>query len=526
MMPSFATPTQDTRLAHLTETRPKHLQLWLEQLHLSDPQTASLSILSSLSALNRQPMAADARLKLLNLYWHTIQTQVTMLQLQLSGSMLPLSEKADAHARLARELLLELGHGYKLVLNNNSVSLLNFYSKPDTAAVVYQLLLTQQRVLELCYEMYAPVPVGLWLEIHQAYQYADELGITQTVTGGSTPATIVHLYQQILLIALADPYHLMQGELTQVIELAQEYARLCTIDRSSTAAGKDQKFTLDPAVDAPPHITARMESGLQSSSARYFKTQTLIEHLLYVLAKLESGATPAALNLPQAAADHGYRYLLHRLIRSWGMPHLRRFNRYKNRLDNIDLSLGLRTIHALLSNDETTANIDESQIEITVSSFAMPAYSKRNQYIAKWQMLNNSAQGHALRNKENTPAHIKVGELIAMREHFNEAWSLSVIKWIKNVDTQTVEIGVQLLPPHARPVTVSNPLSPIRNAQPGIVFPENAALKQPNLLLVPHGMHMKNVRMDLQTDTTVRIMPGKMMLQTQSFDMFEFTAEK
>jgi hypothetical protein len=362
MTPGFTTPTPDTRLAHLTETRPRHLQTWLENLHVSDPQTASQAILSSLSALNRQPLSGDIRLKLLAMYRNTIQTQVTMLQRQLSGSMLPLSEKADAQTRLARELLLELGHGYKLVLQDNNTSLLNFYGKPPAAPVIHQLLLTQQRVLELCYEMYAPVPVGLWLEIHRTYRYADELGVTQAAVGEDSTASVVHVYQQILLIALADPYHLMQGELGHVIELAREYALLGEIEHGNSAAGN--LFTLNMSADAPPHIATRLDVRKQSDSIRFFHTHKLIERLLFLLAKLESGTPPVALNLPAAAAEPEYRQLLHHLINSWGMPHLRRFNRYDSQAGNIELGLGLRTVHALFDNTETTSAKDETFIEI------------------------------------------------------------------------------------------------------------------------------------------------------------------
>lgn len=523
MTPGFTTPTPDTRLAHLTETRPRHLQTWLENLHVSDPQTASQAILSSLSALNRQPLSGDIRLKLLAMYRNTIQTQVTMLQRQLSGSMLPLSEKADAQTRLARELLLELGHGYKLVLQDDNTSLLNFYGKPPAAPVIHQLLLTQQRVLELCYEMYAPVPAGLWLEIHRTYRYADELGVTQAAVGEDSTASVVHVYQQILLIALADPYHLMQGELGHVIELAREYALLGEIEHGNSAAGNI--FTLNMSADAPPHIATRPDVKKQNDSIRFFHTHKLIERLLFLLAKLESGTPPAALNLPAAAAEPEYRQLLHHLINSWGMPHLRRFNRYDSQTGNIELGLGLRTVHALFDNTETTSAKDETFIEITMSSFSLPEHSSRNRYTAKWQILNNSAQGHALRTRGTPPAHIKVGELIAMRAREEDQWDLCVIKWIKNIDTGTVEIGVQLLPPQARPVSVYNPLSPIKNVQPGMLFPQNDILKQDNLLLVPHGIYMKNVRMDLITDTSRIIMPGKLVLQTQSFDLFEFKTE-
>ena len=526
MTPSFKTPTPDTRLAHLTEMRPKHLQTWLEHLHLSDPQTASAAILSSLSALNRQPLSSDIRLKLLTLFWHTIQTQVTMLQRQLSGSMLPLSTKADAHAHLARELLIELGHGYKLVLMDDSTSLLNFHSKPDSTPVTYQLLLIQQRVLELCYEMYTPVPIGLWQEIHQTYQYAHALGDTQTIISETAPTTLLHAYQQILLIALADPYHLMQGELEQVIELAQAHAPLCEISPHIVNMNNTNLFTLNLLIDAPPHITTRLETDTADVALLFFKTRNLIEHLLFLLAKLEAGIAPTALGLTVAAAEPSFRFLLRRLIRSWGIPHLRRFNRYDNPHNDIRLRLGLRTIHALLSatHPQHERN-DDNEVEITVTNVALPEHTYHLDDNATWKILNNSAQGHALRAKTPTPTHVKVGELIAIREHEFEPCNLCVIKWIRNIDTDTVDIGVQFLPPLARPVRVCNPYSAIKHIQPAMLFAENLALKQPNQLLVPHGIYMKNVHMDLVSDGTASILPGKLVMQTQSFDLFEFSID-
>lgn len=519
----FKTPEPDIELSHLTETRHKYLQSWLEQLLALDPQAASSSILTALSALNRQPLASDIRLKLLTLYWNTIQIEVNMLQLQLSGSLLPLSEKSDADTRLACDLLLELGHGYKLILMDNSASQLNFHSKPDPVPVIYQLLLIQYRILELCYEMYVPVPSGLWMEIHQIYQYAEGLGETQINLTEPVPGTIIHVYQQILLIALADPYHLMQGELTQVIELAHEYALLCEVERSHTAESNAHVFTLNLNKDAPPHITTRLETQVHREPVRFFNTLSLIEHLLFLLAKLESGAPPTILGLPAAAAEPSYRYLLHRLIHSWGIPHLRQFSRHEKQLDNIELNLGLRTVHALLNTNKSSTGTSNSHIEIP--TVVVEIEDTPSPYSGKWQLLNTSAQGNALRNQGSTPGHIKVGELIAMRESLNDPWNVCSIKWIKNIDMLTIEIGVQLLPPNGQPVSVRNMLSPIKNIQPGILFPENATLKQPNQILTPHGLYRKNTVMELITETTYHITTGKLILQTQSFDLFEFSVK-
>lgn len=519
----FKTPEPDVELSHLTETRHKYLQSWLEQLHTQNPQTASSTILTALSALNRQPLASDIRLRLLTLYWNTIQIEVNMLQRQLSGSLLPLSEKSDADTKLACDLLLELGNGYKLILMDNSASQLNFHSKPDPAVVIYQLMLIQYRILELCYEMYLPVPSGLWMEIHQIFQYAEGLGETQLNISEPVPGTIIHVYQQMLLIALADPYHLMQGELAQVIELTHEFALLGEIERSHIAEHNAHVFTLNLNKDAPPHITTRLETQVHREPVRFFNTLALIEHLLFLLAKLESGAPPPILGLPAAAAEPNYRYLLHRLIRSWGIPHLRQFSRHDKQLDDIELNLGLRAVHTLLNSHTSATTSSQSYIEIP--TVVVDIKEEANTRSGKWQLLNTSAQGNALRNQGSTPGHIKVGELIAMRESLNDPWNVCSIQWIKNIDMLTIEIGVQLLPPNGHPVSVRNVLSPLKNIQPGILFPENTTLKQHHQILTPHGLYKKNTVMELITDTTYQITTGKLILQTQSFDLFEFSVK-
>jgi hypothetical protein len=515
MVLHFSIPVEDTKLTPLTELRPKQLQAWLTNLQNTDPQDAAQSILTSLAALNRQPLTSDIRLNLITLHWSAAENQIDMLQLQLSGSMLPLSDKSAAQSRLARDLLIEFGYGYKLVLvdvaDNNTKK-----QKPDITVVIYQLLAIQQRIFSLCYEMYASVPATTWYETHQAFEYAESLGLLENEIFPNL-GNILHIYQQILLITLADPYHLMQGEISSVSELARELAPLGRITHLETKTEAHPLFILDLAVDAPPSMNKQASIiTKKDTTIRLFDTRQITQQLQMLISHLEAGVSPLELDLPIAAIKASYRTLLYQLLKSWGNPLARRFNRYMPKQDEIELGLGVRTIHALLETDTS-----EPVKLTTTPAFFTPAPALRSHYLAKWQILNVGAQGQALRNKTHAPSHIKVGELISIREHNHEKWQLCIIKWIKNNDTQTLEIGVQLLPPGARAVEVFNPLSAIKTIQPGILFPANSTLNQPNLLLTPHGMYMSNVHMELITSTSHTIKPHTLIMQTQSFDLFE-----
>jgi len=516
MVLNFAIPAQNTNLAHLTEMRPKQLQTWLGNLQHDNPQVATQSILASLAALNRQPLASDLRLNLLNLHWLAAQGQIDMLQLQLSGSMLPLSEKADTQAQLARDFLIELSYGYKLVLMDDASTTIPKKPKLDITSVIYQLLTIQQRIFGLCYEMYALIPETLWRETHQAFEYAEVLGISEKGIAAAT-GNILNLYQQILLISLADPYHLMQGEITLVLELSRELAPLTHITGNISNTEDYPLFVLDLTTDDPATTNKRILTNAEHKpSIRCFDTRPATQQLQAMLSHVENGGAPLEVGLPVYATKTSYRTLLHQLIRCWGNPVTRRFNRYIPKYNEVDLGLGVRTIHALLETHSV------EPVKVTPNpAFFTPAPTLRNHYLAKWQVLNVGAQGQALRSKINTPSHIKVGELISMREHNDGGWQLSIIKWVKSIDAQTLEIGVQFLPPNGSAVEVFNPLSAIKTMQPGILFPANSALNQPNLLLTPHGMYMNNVHIELITTTSHTIKPQALIMQTQSFDLFE-----
>jgi hypothetical protein len=516
MVLHFSIPDQNTKLAPLTELRPKQLQAWLANLQNTNPQNSTQSILTSLAALNRQPLASDIRLNLLTVHWSAAQNQIDMLQRQLSGSMLPFSEKADTQTRLARDFLIELSYGYKLVLIDDTSTAIPKKQKLDIAQVIYLLLTIQQRIFSLCYEMYALIPDTLWRETHQAFEYAETLGILEKENPTSTD-NIINLYQQILLISLADPYHLMQGEITLVQELSRELAPLTCVTDKIANTEDYPLFILDLATDEPASTNKRILTDAEhKTTIRYFDVHQATQQLQTKLTYVENGGAPQEVGLPVYATKTSYRTLLHQLIRSWGNPVTRRFNRYVPKYDEVDLGLGVRTIHALLESKSA------KPVKVTPNpAFFTPAPTLRNHYLAKWQVLNVGAQGQALRSKTNTPSHIKVGELISLREHNDGGWQLSIIKWVKSIDAQTLEIGVQFLPPNGSAVEVFNPLSAIKTMQPGILFPANSALNQPNLLLTPHGMYMHNVHIELITTSSHTIKPQTLIMQTQSFDLFE-----
>ena len=64
-----------------------------------------------------------------------------------------------------------------------------------------------------------------WLDAHRIYAFARERGLHQrSISGEESAATPESAYTQALLLALANPYGFLQGQLDTVIRYVQEFS--------------------------------------------------------------------------------------------------------------------------------------------------------------------------------------------------------------------------------------------------------------------------------------------------------------
>ena len=76
------------------ETRPKHVQAWLNALPLANSLEAARKLADAIAVLNSVKLAEDARLKLLGLYRATVKALLPSLQQQYVNKPLPCKIKA------------------------------------------------------------------------------------------------------------------------------------------------------------------------------------------------------------------------------------------------------------------------------------------------------------------------------------------------------------------------------------------------------------------------------------------------
>lgn len=525
----LATPVPDQTANNTVETRPKQVAEWLERLPKANLFEAGRTLRDALSALNRQKLGEDARLKLLELYRATIMDMLPGMEQQLSGAALPLPEKQRQIANLARELLVEVAYGYKIILLEQLNRLISFGSNKQLPQVIQRALSALSRILVICYETYAPTPAGIWSEMHQLYRYAVQHNLQQEAVPDYDATSSINLaYKQALMLALADPYRLMQGEVGKILDYLAQYGDQAQLMPLAQTTNPHGFFLVRLESDKPPKAIAQNAADTDARADILLNTIDLARAMHQKIVGLEAGEAPRSLGLPETASDSAYLDLLRRLLRHWGIAPRRHFNRVQNQA-GVEICAGLRAAHYFLYGEEIhpVAGILPAQdAEITLQAATSPGARDSQQTFrtSNWVIANESAGGLALRKESEEPVHIRVGEVIGLKPDNAATWNVGVVRWVRSDSPEGLELGVQMLAPNAAPVAIK---PTIANAdatfQPALLLPELPVMKQAATLLAERGTYQGQREFELTQDgVTGYVRATKLVEQTASFEQFQF----
>ncbi len=436
------------------------------------------------------------------------------------------------------------------------------------------------QMLLRAYQVYAPYPDGVWLAIHGLYQQADAQGYAQTsikenITDSECDRSIENVYKHILLLALACPYRLRQGEVERIDTWLCEWAQHATLTRITEARSPNGMFVTNFDADDPPTYLVLRSTKYNPESCRLLNAARLADSIRETLGRQrrEQG------NKAQHINDHTLR----RLMLAWGVMPQRRFSRTQKHSTAV-VAMGLSTAHYFISGENEIVEGDSSAPRLfnkpanfTASNTAEQAgtmpdlweltdvhlargaqpQAKDSQYIEftpghdpfavksqlktpaapaqqtpayqthLWKMINVSAGGYRLLwdNRENSQA--QVGELLGLREN-NELdsfhLSLGVVRWMKCETELGLELGVEMLAPGA--VAVGTKIHKINGDNEylrSLLLPAIKALGQPATLLTPAlPYHTGDILMVSSHGKEARVELTKIMENTGSFAQYQF----
>ncbi|MFV9682962.1 PilZ domain-containing protein [Pseudomonas sp. NY15367] len=332
-----------------------------------------------------------------------------------------LAKRQDPPSPLFVRLCGELAIGFKRLL----LQILQGRqpSMPHLAWCLYmaQHFLAQQLLRH--YQLYQEPPAALWRDSHLLYWVGEhQQCLDEPVAAAFEPkpaSTLRGLYQQMLLLALSNPFHLDEGEcLTLFSALAPlaALARLQTWDEEDDAEG--------PLVDlGGAQACLSFEQPIEGEAAN--------------LRRFELGALLIALHEPAPLQRAEERQLLERVRQHWLGRQQRRHERAE--LDGqCSLVAGLPAIHAQL--------LDK-----------LPQRTEA-------QLLDASPGGARLLCNADEGAQLQVGQLVLLLTSGTP--TLALVRW-RHQGSEGLHLGLRYLKGLPRPVWLRR--APNAQTHPGVL---------------------------------------------------------
>ena len=509
------------------ETRPKQVKEWLEALPLANSQEAGRKLADAIAVLNSIKLAEDTRIKLLDIYRTSVQMLSPSLQQLYEGKPLPLSEKHTQAARLLGDLFSELANGYKRALLDLGGRRINFGANKLAPLAIARAIESLGALLDVYYETYRPTPAGIWFELNQLYWYAARQNQHEQAIAEDSKASVNHFYKQVLLIALADPYRLQQGQLTEVKAYLAWFGHQAMLQPLGKAENTHGLFLARLDGDKPPKALAHHTGVTDARTDIILNTIPLARTLHQHVQELDGGVPPKKLGLPGAAQLPGYREMLKRLIKQWGIAPKRVFHRTPVQTD-LFICSGITSLHHVLGQGAPACAPDADlgvMITLQVSDPLQATGGYQTYNCANWQVLNESAGGVALSKDSSSVAKIKVGDIIGLGSDKKTGLGVAVVRWMQSTLDNNLELGAQMLAPQAEAIVIKPLISaPDALFQPALLLPAVPALDQAARMVAASGSFQAMREFEVKSQGVTRsVRATRLIEQTDSFDLFFFS---
>ncbi|MCO6413021.1 MAG: hypothetical protein J5I92_09780 [Thiogranum sp.] len=468
-----------------------------------------------LADITAAPYAGVRRCDVLGAVDAAIESTLPVYQEKMRHSAFPLPAGADALYHSIQALLARAADAWKSVVLKlaNEVPEAPQSAQLRTAMLRCVYYLGQQALQ--AYAVYRAAPESIWKDLHRLYAYAEGRGLDDSSVGEAADTSIGAAYSRVLLLALANPEHLMQGEVYQTWALLDKWATAVRLQRpvdvapASSVSTTANRFFCDVAGDGQPGF------GVEGVSTAPVDPRVI--DLEQVLGLVASRMKLLALNHQRSLQLRSEWDLLLRLRSAWEKRPLRSDTRHIERGISVKAVVGLASCHyyyagsmpfepeqaeiaihgggfsdaptlSLVPADETPWLESDTQKKLE-SGFLKPraytfdvdnrendVWKKAHSAVQRvdteleknmeqrllgkiftFRLVNASKGGVGLQAPADSPVQLRVGELVAAFPHGDECGGdpvLNVIRWIRSAPDRGLLIGLRHIAGDVTPVAV------------------------------------------------------------------------
>jgi hypothetical protein len=452
---TLSLPALDPNPANPPETRPSQVARWLDQALTRNAIEAARVIGDALAATNIVVIGDARRRELAEKFWHTAEILWPRLELYFSSAAHPLQGEALEAAKATLCLAQELFTAYKRLLEHEADKRALFGGNRALALLVHRCMQCTWRILVNSYIAYAPILPRTWLDAHRIYAFARERGVHQRAIPGNEPATTPErVYIQTLLLALANPYGFLQGQLDTVIGYVQEYSHWVKLTDVAPVHRMAKAVAIIPVGhDFPPFSASK--GGAVEGSKIYLLAFDLAFQIQEQVQKLEAGGEFPPSVGRDAASRRRYLLLLKRLLRQWAIPPARQFNRLPSQA-RVVMCTELLGVWQYSRGRHSGVSVPPKSLP----------------QLMHCQVINQTPAGYALRQTDAHPPPLRIGELLALRVEGRPGPQVAVVRWFRNtMRGNGLEFGCEVLSDHPEAAAAALEGAPDGTRIPVVVLP-------------------------------------------------------
>ncbi|MBL1432989.1 MAG: hypothetical protein COB94_006060 [Gammaproteobacteria bacterium] len=565
----------------------KALKKWCDNLSLANERDSIVTLQTMVDRMNRVPIKPEIRFQLL-MHLHPVVCELTSIAKKpYLNTRLPLLFKTAQSAEEQRKLLTAMADGYKIIAAEQLQSSQTLAGHAHlTEHTLYQALRYLSLIILDHYLIYSEQPTIIWGELNQLFALAESKRLhTQpiAITDKHAPATILDVYQRILLLALTNPYHLMQGEAARLYKHLTVWASYARLLSGPYQPGKIGKFVVDLAAAAPPKYSSHASSPNPPRVARVIDVSRLLDYLENIISQQSLSKATIAERIEQG--------MFRRVTRIWGARSERLSPRIASDV-NAEIVFSLRHSHQLMSHsdefnpEETEATIlrGDSSEEHSSTMLLMPTENQkweheRPRHKAEtghqqprasnfdtetdhrdiWKKVySTSAQAEHFID-ENTPQErapeytislgkqgtessggidlscntengisLRVGDAVGFRTPVpgaDDTWEIGSITWLRFINDGTVYLGIKRIAGDALPVASRGIVGVGEGSEyyRSLIVPKLDPEENPTSIMTPAAVYDVDSRIFINTgEKILHVRLTQMVDTTNSYSLFRF----
>jgi len=462
-------PTQQDGQHILVETDPGRLAKWLHSLPLADMSKTLPEITRAIASLNRTELPYKLRSELVQHFDRTyrlIHDYFRPRPTAVAGGR----NKDQENIEHLHVLTREMAFAHKIIVNDASKKRSIWgRNKLKIRAIAYAIHYLGLMLVEQ-YEKYTPIPIYLWREVNALFAHAGKEEIEhEPLDTGETYClpTIEQNYVRNSLIALADPYHLAQGEHWQVFYYLQHWVHLARISEDPDDFRKTECFIIDVTSENKPNFVTSELDDPEDPKIRLLLTYDLIRQIEYDLESFEEKNKLPEKSFHRSIRFSTAKYLWEHLAKHWKQRIERGARRYPI-VTRVDVVWGLDDISRVLSQSKQRGRKALSTAEVLSITTIKSAEH------LTWDAINVSAGGIGLCSRQFMIPYINLGDLALVREYMDGKpaphWRLALCRWHTGDEHNGTMLGLKYIEGRYTPVRlILHQGRNERGGQPGIV---------------------------------------------------------